>query len=53
MIDETAPNRNIYNSRLMDFNNDPTTKFADIQKLLQLVEERLSKRLPAGPTGGN
>jgi len=24
----------------MDFNNDPTVTFADLQKLLQLVEER-------------
>jgi hypothetical protein len=40
-IDETAPNR--YKARLVDFNNDPTTTFADIQKLLQLVEERLAK----------
>jgi hypothetical protein len=45
VIDETAPNRKSYNARLADFNNDPTTTFADIQKLLQLVEERLAKRL--------
>jgi hypothetical protein len=45
VIDETAPNRKTYKSRLTDFNNDPTTTFADIQKLLQLVEERLAKRL--------
>lgn len=44
VIDEIAANRN-YNHRLMDYNNDPTTTFADIQKLLQLVEERLEKRL--------
>ena len=45
VIDETAPNRKTYSARLVDFNNDPTTTFADIQKLLQLVEERLTKRL--------
>ena len=45
VIDETAPNRKSYGARLVDFNNDPTTRFADIQKLLQLVEERLTKRL--------
>ena len=45
VIDETAPNRKRYSGRLTDFNNDPTTTFADIQKLLQLVEERLTKRL--------
>ena len=45
VIDETAPNRKSYSARLVDFNNDPTTTFADIQKLLQLVEERLAKRV--------
>jgi hypothetical protein len=45
VIDETAPNRKSYSARLVDFNKDPTTTFADIQKLLQLVEERLTKRL--------
>jgi hypothetical protein len=45
MIDEIAPNQKSYTARLVDFNHDPTTTFADIQKLLQLVEERLAKRL--------
>jgi hypothetical protein len=49
VIDETAPNGKSYNARLVDFNNDPTTTFADIQKLLQLVEERLSKQLADAP----
>src|SRR5215813_4042501 len=44
VVDETAPARN-YKARLTDFNNDPITTFADIQKLLQVVEERLTKRL--------
>jgi len=44
-IDETAPNAKSYKARLVDYNNDPTTTLADIQKLLQLVEERLTKRL--------
>jgi hypothetical protein len=43
-IDET-PNHKSYSSRITDFNNDPTVTFADLQKLLQLVEERLTKRL--------
>ncbi len=51
VIDETAPNRKNYGSRLKDFNNDPATTLADIQKLLQLVEERLAKRLPQAPAG--
>jgi hypothetical protein len=44
-IDETAPNAKSYQARLVDYNNDPTTTLADIQKLLQLVEERLTKQL--------
>jgi hypothetical protein len=49
VIDETAPNAKSYKARLIDFNNDPTITFADIQKLLQLVEERLAKRLAERP----
>jgi len=37
VIDEIAPNRATYQHRLMDYNNDPTTTFADIQKVLQPV----------------
>jgi len=44
VIDEIAPNRN-YEHRLMNYNNDPTTTFEDIQKVLRLVDERLAKRL--------
>jgi hypothetical protein len=44
-IGDIAPNRN-YNHRLTDYNNDPTTTFADIQKLFQQVEDRLAKLLP-------
>jgi hypothetical protein len=44
VIDEIAKNRN-YEHRLMNYNNDPTTTFEDIQKVLRLVEERLAKRL--------
>ena len=49
VIDETAPNAKSYKARLVDFSNDPATTFADIQKLLQLVEERLMKRLAEKP----
>ena len=45
IIDETAPNHEKYKARLTDFNNDLTVTFPDIQKLLQLVEERLTRRL--------
>ena len=44
VIEEIAANRD-YEHRLMNYNNDPTTTFADIQKVLRLVEERLAKRL--------
>lgn len=49
VIDETAPNAKSYKARLVDFSNDPTTTFANIQKLLQLVDERLMKQLAEKP----
>jgi hypothetical protein len=39
------PNASNYKARLIDFNNDPATTWADVQKLLQLVEERLTRQL--------
>ena len=45
VIDEIAPNRNNYQHRLMGYNNDPTTTFADIQKVFRLMEARITKRL--------
>lgn len=45
VIDDIAPNRKSYHHRLMDYNNDPTTTFADIQKVFLLMEERITKRL--------
>lgn len=47
VIDEIAPNRN-YDHRLMGYNNDPTTRFADIQRVLQVMEQRIVRRLAAG-----
>jgi len=44
VIDEIAPNRN-YDHRLMDYNNDPTTTFADIQRVFRLLEDRIARRL--------
>jgi hypothetical protein len=40
-----SPNARNYKARLVDFNNDPKTTWADVQKLLQSVEERLTKQL--------
>jgi len=41
-----------YPARLVDYNNDPAVTFADIQKLLQLVEDRLVRQLADGPLVG-
>lgn len=41
-----------YPARLVDYNNDPAVTFADLQKLLQLVEDRLVKQLADGPPRG-
>lgn len=45
VIDDIAPNKDKYEHRLMDWNNDPITTFADLQKVLRLIEERITKRL--------
>jgi hypothetical protein len=47
-IDET-PNASTYQARLVDYNTDPSTTLADVQKLLRLVEDRLSKRMAGQP----
>jgi len=51
VIDYIAPNRKDYHHRLMGYNNDPTTTFADIQKVFQLIEERITKRLAEQSSG--
>ena len=45
VIDEIAPNRKNYEHRLMGYNNDPTTTFADVQRFFQLLEDRIKARL--------
>jgi hypothetical protein len=45
VIDDIAPNRKNYKHRLMDYNNDPTTTFSDIQKVFRLLQDRISERL--------
>jgi hypothetical protein len=45
VIDEIAPKAKNYDHRLMGYNNDATTTFADIQKVFELLEERVAKRL--------
>lgn len=49
VIDETAPNAKSYKAPMIDFNRDPTTTLADVHKLLQIVEERLTKQLSEKP----
>jgi hypothetical protein len=45
VIEDVAPNWREYHHRLMGYNNDPRTTFADIQKVFQLLEERIVKGL--------
>lgn len=45
VVDEIAPNRQKYHHRLMDYNNDSSTTFRDIQKVFNLMENRITKRL--------
>ena len=47
VIDEITVNRN-YDHRLMDYNNDPSTTFADIQEVFQIVESIITLRLKPG-----
>jgi hypothetical protein len=45
VIEDIAPNVAYYDHRLMDFNNDPSTTFFDVQKFFQVLEDRVTKRL--------
>ena len=47
VIDAVAPNRKNYEHRLMGYNNDPTTTFADIRHVLQMAEANIEKKLAA------
>ncbi len=47
VIDEIAATRN-YDHRLMDYNNDPTTSFADVQEVFRITESLISLRLKGG-----
>lgn len=44
VIDDVAPNAKKYEHRLMNYNNDPSTTFADVQTFFRLLEERVRKR---------
>jgi hypothetical protein len=47
VIDEDLAKGNHYDHRLMDYNNDPKTTFADVQTFFALLEKRIDKRLDA------
>lgn len=44
-IDEVLAKGNHYEHRLMNYNNDPKTNFADVQKFFSILEERIKTRL--------
>jgi hypothetical protein len=47
VIDEITSTRD-YDHRLMDYNNDPRTSFADIQEVFRITESLLTLRLNGG-----
>ena len=49
VVDEIASGRN-YEHRLMNYNNDRTTTFEDIQEVLAIVERLITLRLKTGAT---
>jgi hypothetical protein len=51
-IEEVAPDWDKkYRHRLMDYNNDPSTTFDDIQRVFQLLEDRITRRLKEQSAG--
>jgi hypothetical protein len=51
VVDDIAANRPNYHHRLMDYNNDPTTTFADIQRVLKTAEANVEKKLAEQKAG--
>ena len=47
VIDEITATRD-YDHRLMDYNNDPRTSFADIQEVFRITESLITLRQGAG-----
>lgn len=45
LISRTAPNAAHYSARLVDYNNDPTVTFEDLQNFLKQVQGNLEKRM--------
>jgi hypothetical protein len=51
VVDSIAANRN-YEHRLMNYNNDPTTTFADVQHVLRTAEANIEKKLAQQGSAG-
>jgi hypothetical protein len=51
VIEEIVADRN-YQHRLMDYNNDPTTTFVDIQEVFRITESLIAMRLKANASRG-
>jgi hypothetical protein len=45
VVDEVLAKGNHYEHRLMNYNNDPQTTFADVQKFFSILEQRIKRRL--------
>jgi hypothetical protein len=50
VVDEITVGKN-YEHRLMNYNNDPTTTFEDIQEIFNVVERLIKLRLKNQPQG--
>ena len=50
VIDEQLAKGNHYEHRLMNYNNDPKTTFADTRKFWDLLEQRIRSQLEEGKT---
>jgi hypothetical protein len=48
VIDEIAPHKS-YHHRLMDYNNDPATTFADIDMFFRKLQDRVAAQLKKQP----
>lgn len=51
VVDAIAANRPNYQHRLMDYNNDPTTTFADIERVLKTAQANVEKKLAEQKAG--
>lgn len=53
VIDDIAPHAKSYHHRLMDYNNDPSTTFADLQTFFGQLHGRIAARLKEQSAGGD